>query len=104
MVNGSLDSLHLFLWSLSAAFGGFVVGPKDVVFVFYLTAGLQFLATLPLVCLFGSDDIPISENVTGSDLSNLPLNNGNLSNIEYDENSVGEREAMFEPSYDRSLY
>ena len=47
----ALESLNMFSWSGSAALGGVLVDEKGIVFNFCVTAGLQFLATLPLLVL-----------------------------------------------------
>lgn len=48
----ALESVTMFSWSGSAALGGFLVSAEGIEFNFYVTAGLQFLATIPLLFLF----------------------------------------------------
>lgn len=47
----ALESLNMFSWSGSAALGGYLVGMIGMVPLFCTTAGIQFLATFPLVRL-----------------------------------------------------
>lgn len=47
----ALESVNMFSWSGSAAIGGLLVAYKGVLFNFCITAGIQFLASLPLVVL-----------------------------------------------------
>jgi MFS family permease len=47
----ALESVNMFSWSGSAAIGGLLVAYKGVLFNFCITAGIQFLATLPLLLL-----------------------------------------------------
>jgi hypothetical protein len=61
-----VDSLNMFVWSASAAFGGFLVGWKGIIFNFWVTAGLQLLASLPLIALFASGTTN-KEQVTNGD-------------------------------------
>ena len=48
----ALESVNMFSWSGSAAIGGLLVGYKGIIFNFFVTGSVQFLATLPLVLLF----------------------------------------------------
>jgi hypothetical protein len=45
------ETLQLMLWSLGAGGGGYLVGTQGLMTCFYTTAGLQLLASLPLVFL-----------------------------------------------------
>lgn len=45
------ETLQLLLWSVGAGGGGYLVGSKGLMVCFYATAGLQLVATLPLVFL-----------------------------------------------------
>jgi MFS family permease len=47
----ALESLNRFSWSGSAVLGGFLVDYRGIVFNFCVTAGLQFIATMPLLVL-----------------------------------------------------
>jgi MFS family permease/GNAT superfamily N-acetyltransferase len=47
----ALESLNMFSWSGSAALGGYLVGWFGMMPLFCMTAGIQLLATLPLVLL-----------------------------------------------------
>lgn len=47
----ALESFNMFSWSGSAALGGFLVQYDGILFNFWITAGLQFLATFPLLIL-----------------------------------------------------
>ena len=49
----ALESVNMCGWAGSAALGGFLVDWCGIEFNFYLTAGCQFLATIPIVCLLG---------------------------------------------------
>jgi hypothetical protein len=51
-------------WSGSAALGGILVEKKGILFNFCVTAGLQFLATGPLVLLSLCGNNPGDENDT----------------------------------------
>ncbi|CAB9528107.1 major Facilitator Superfamily MFS [Seminavis robusta] len=46
-----LESVNMFSWSGSAAFGGFLVSLHGLLFNFCVTATMQFLATLPVIAL-----------------------------------------------------
>jgi len=48
----ALESVNMFSWSGSAALGGLLVSSKGILFIFYVTAALQLVATLPLIVLF----------------------------------------------------
>lgn len=47
-----MGSIHMFSWSGSAAIGGILVGSQGIVFNFYVTTLMQFVATVPLLFLF----------------------------------------------------
>lgn len=49
------ETLQLLLWSVGAAIGGYLAGTKGLVMCFYATAGLQVLASLPVlfICCLG---------------------------------------------------
>ena len=47
----ALESLNMFSWSGSAALGGYLVGVIGMVPLFCTTAGIQFLASFPLLAL-----------------------------------------------------
>jgi len=48
-----LESVNAFSWSGSAAIGGLLVESYSLIFNFYVTATMQFVATLPLFLLWG---------------------------------------------------
>lgn len=54
----ALESINIFGWSCSPAIGGAVVGyfGGDVLPVFFLTAGLQVVGSVPLVALFRTEE------------------------------------------------
>ena len=49
----ALESVNFAGWSGSAAFGGFLVDWAGIEINFYVTAGISFLATIPLLRLLG---------------------------------------------------
>ena len=49
----ALESVNFFGWSGSAAFGGYLVDWAGIELNFYVTAGISFLATMPLMKLVG---------------------------------------------------
>jgi hypothetical protein len=82
----SVETLQMLLWSGSAALGGVLVDYWGIVFTFYVTAGLQLVASLPLVCLFSRDNAagvgPTERGSNGfldsddaNDLSSIPMVN-----------------------------
>jgi len=60
----SLESVSMVSWSGSAALGGILVEKKGILFNFCVTAGLQFLATGPLVLLSLCGNNPGDEHDT----------------------------------------
>jgi hypothetical protein len=50
----ALESLNMFSWSGSAALGGILVEWRGIIFNFCVTAGLQLVATIPLLILASS--------------------------------------------------
>jgi len=48
----ALESVNMFGWAGSAAFGGFLVDWEGIEFNFYTTSTLQLVATLPYILLF----------------------------------------------------
>jgi MFS family permease len=57
----ALESLNVFSWSGSAAIGGLLVKYDGIICNFCVTAGLQFVATLPLIALFSHDAVQGTE-------------------------------------------
>ena len=56
----ALESLNMFSWSGSAALGGVLVGWRGIIFNFCVTAGLQLVATIPLLVLASCDGSSLS--------------------------------------------
>jgi MFS family permease len=70
----SLESVNMFSWSGSAFLGGILVQHYGILFNFSATAGLQFMATLPLLVLSfygkdGEDEDTATDLVSGDDHS-----------------------------------
>lgn len=69
----SLESVNMFSWSGSAALGGLLVDYKGILFNFCVTAGLQVVATLPLLMLsfYGNfeEELPRTRGRNGSEAS-----------------------------------
>jgi MFS family permease len=100
----ALDPLHMLLWSGSAILGGILVSFYGVLVNFYVSAGLQLLASLPFLALFNSDAIMSEDRRAESesrgssqrflridedtDLSSIPLLNSD----------IGEDETAYEAS------
>jgi hypothetical protein len=98
----SMEKLQMFLWSGSAALGGVLVGYRGIVFNFYVTAGLQLLASLPLVCLFSRDNaagVASTEHGSNGFLDND--NENDLSSIAMVGSEGDEGETVYQPSRDR---
>ena len=74
----ALESVNMFSWSGSAAFGGFLVSFDGLLFNFSVTAALQFLATLPVLVLMNSMDLEgtnVSNDETSGDDPGSPHTN-----------------------------
>lgn len=100
----ALEPLHMLLWSGSALLGGILVCFYGVLLIFYVSAGIQLLASLPFLALFTSDAKMTEERNAESesrgssqrilrmdedtDLSSIPLLNSD----------IGEDETVFEAS------
>jgi MFS family permease len=98
----ALEPLHMLLWSGSAILGGILVYFYGVLLNFYVSAGLQLLASLPLLALFTSDaseergaESESRDSTQGflrmdedTDLSSIPLLNSD----------IGEDETAYEAS------
>jgi hypothetical protein len=98
----SMATLEMFLWSGSAAIGGVLVGYRGIVFNFYMTAGLQLLATLPLLCLFSRDNAAgVGSTERGSNGFLDSDDENNLSSIARVSSECDEGETVYQPSRDR---
>lgn len=56
----ALESINMFGWAGSAAFGGYLVDWEGIIFNFYATMILQLVATIPFFFLIGK--IPKENN------------------------------------------
>jgi predicted MFS family arabinose efflux permease len=65
----ALESFNMFSWSGSAALGGILVDYHGILFNFCITAGLQFLATIPHFLLAMSvNKRPVSTTATSTNM------------------------------------
>jgi hypothetical protein len=98
----SMETLQMFLWSGSAALGGVLVGYRGIVFNFYVTAGMQLLATLPLVYLFSRDNAAgVGSAERGSNEFLDSDDENDLSSIAMVNSEGDEGETVYQPSRDR---
>ena len=101
----SMETLQMLLWSGSAALGGVLVGYRGIVFNFYVTAGLQLLATLPLVCLFSRDNaagvVSTERGSNGFLDSDDDDDDDDLSSIAMVNSEGDECETVYQPSRER---
>jgi MFS family permease len=73
-----LESVNMFSWSGSAAFGGFLVSFDGLLFNFSVTAALQFLATIPVLILMSTVDVEGTGQNTQRDASTSENNTNAL--------------------------
>mmetsp|Transcript_9203 Transcript_9203/g.14146 ORF Transcript_9203/g.14146 Transcript_9203/m.14146 type:complete len:538 (+) Transcript_9203:169-1782(+) len=68
----AIESVSMFSWSGSAALGGILVGLKGILFNFSITAGIQFIATLPLLAIVWRDADKDECSSTNASMCRIP--------------------------------